>query len=844
MNLKRIGIHIGVALLFLLIAIVYMPEVLQGKILLQHDILQGEGASHQNELFHRQTGEQPLWADNLFSGMPAYFVYMKTPTSLPSTIGRMLFFDMGLNPANFLFWAMLCMYLAAYLLGASPAVAVVCALAYAFGSYNIISIEAGHISKVIAIATLPAVVGSVIYAYRQHNNAYRLLALSLLLFFTAIHLYGNHIQISYYGALMLLLYFFFELYLQLRAKAWKSFLYTSLLLVVTAGLALSTYSTRLLTTYEYSRYSIRGKSELSNSPLAIVYPEKKDSLQAAASQREGLDMDYAFQWSYGKTESLTLLIPHFMGGGSTSGLDTQSHTYKALVQAGVPPSAAAGFVGQIPLYWGEQPFTAGPAYLGAVFLLIFLFAFLSSRHPLRWWAMASVVLLLMIAWGKNWLWFNEWMFRYFPLFNKFRAVTMTLTLLALPMGLMIALWWKEWQQQGLNAERQARNLRMLTYAAAALGGLALLLAVAGGVFFSFSAPQDNRLMSYLAQVFGNESTAWSIIEAIRSDRQAMMQADAWRSVIFIALGSALLWWLVHHPKQQAVWWGLALLCLIDLWRVDKKYLNKEHFRSKYEKERFWQATDTDKQILKDTSYYRVLNLTVSPFNDATTSYWHNSVGGYHGAKLRIYQDLIEGYLSQQQWHIYDMLNTKYIIVQTPEGQKQVQRNEKALGAAWWVERWQWANNADEEFRTLKDLQPATEAVLRKEYQTALEGLEPAPIDSGEYIHIVRQEPHRYVYETQSKRERLAIFSEIYYPEGWKATIDEKEVPILRANYVLRALRIPAGKHKVCFEFKPNAYEKGQTIDLIASILWLAGISTTLFFAVRMLRSSYHQEQKT
>ncbi|GIV40051.1 MAG: membrane protein [Thermonema sp.] len=841
MNLKRIGIHAGVALLFLLIAIAYMPEVLQGKILLQHDILQGEAASHQNEVFHRQTGEQPLWADNMFSGMPGYFVYMQTPASIPTTLGRVLFFDMGLNPANFLFWAMLCMYLAACLLGASPAVAVVCALAYAFGSYNIISIEAGHISKVIAIATLPAVVGSVIYAYRQQSRAYRLLALSLLLFFTAIHLYSNHIQISYYGALILLLYFFFELYLQLRAKAWKPFVFTSLLLVATAGLALSTYSTRLLTTYEYSRYSIRGKPELSTTPLAVLEPEKKDSLQAAASQSDGLDMDYAFQWSYGKAESLTLLIPHFMGGGSMSGLDQQSGTYKALVQLGVPPATAAGFVRQLPLYWGEQPFTAGPAYLGAAFALIFLFAFLSSRHPLRWWAMASVLLLLMIAWGKNWLWFNELMFRYFPLFNKFRAVTMTLTLLPLPMGLMIALWWKEWREQQNQAGWQDHNRRMLIYAAGSLGGLTLLLAIAGGLLFNFSAPQDTQLMGYLTQAFGNERQAWAIMEALRQDRQAMMQADAWRSFFFIAVAAGLLWWLIRQPRQQAVWWGLALLCLIDLWAVDKKYLNKEDFRSKYEKERFWQPTEADKQILQDSSYFRVLNLTVSPFNDATTSYWHNSVGGYHGAKLRIYQDLIEGYLSRQQWHIYDMLNTKYVIVKTPEGQTQVQRNDGALGAAWWVERWRWASNADEEFRALKELQPAVEAVLRKEYQTALEGLQPAPVDSSEYIRIVHQEPHRYVYETQSKRERLAVFSEIYYPEGWKATIDGKEAPILRANYVLRALRIPAGKHEVRFEFRPASYEKGQKIDLVASIVWLLAIAGSIFFAVRLLRTTSHKE---
>lgn len=833
LNKHTIVTHLLVVGLLFLLAVAYVPAVLQGKILLQHDMIQGEGAAKPNKTFYEQTGHMPLWADNMFSGMPAYMVYMDSPNSLTVRLGRWLFFGMGLEPANLLFWAMLSMYVVMLLLGAAPSLAVLAAVAYAFTSYNIINIEAGHISKVIAVATLPGVLGGVILAYEKK----RIYAVALLLLFAGLHMYGNHIQISYYGMLMVAFYLLGLLYVLGKKKRWKYFFWTSLLVLGCTLVVVSTFSTRLLTTYEYSKYSIRGSSELSASPTDVVYSQQaeQNTAQKPTKPKSGLDMDYAFNWSYGKLETLTLIIPHFMGGSSTLGFDNQSQTYQTMLSMGVPAQVASSFAAQLPAYWGEQPFTSGPAYLGAAWFFVFVFVFLTMQHWMRWWALISLLLLLMVAWGKNLLWFNAWMFHYFPLFNKFRAVTMALTLLPLPMAFLLAYWWHERRQSADIVHWQAKAIKQLRYSTLLVGGGLLLIAVLGGSFLDFSSSQDQQLVQLLSQAFGSQEPAQRVWIAIKADRQSMMQADAWRSLIFLLMAAALLFWFVKKPHSTIPLWGLVVVVLVDLWGVDRRYLNQDDFRPKYEKERFWAATPADRQILQDTSYYRVLNLSVSPFNDATTSYWHRSVGGYHGAKLRIYQDLIEAYLSRQAWHVYDMLNTKYIIISKPEGGRQVQQNDSALGPAWWVSTWRFVENADEELRALATLTPSNQAVLRAVYAPLLEGVQPRAVDSTEYIRLVYHQPDRYVYEYSALTDRLAIFSEIYYPKGWRATVDGHELPIMCVNYVLRGLRVPAGNHVVEFRFEPDSYRWGQRIDLWASVLWLGLLLACILPALYHLR---------
>ncbi len=630
-------------------------------------------------------------------------------------------------------------------------------------------------------------------------------------------------QITYYLLLLILIFGIVELVYAIKEKWLPEYFKRVAILGLGALLAVGVSFGRLYATYEYGKYSIRGKSELTST--------------AAKPQSEsgGLDRDYAFNWSYGVGETITLLIPDFYGGASTYSLTDKSETYKALVQVGAPESQAKDIIKNLPLYWGDQPFTSGPVYVGAIICFLFVLGLFLVDKRIRYWLLAATILSLMLAWGKNFEAFNYFMFDYFPGYNKFRAVSMALVIaqVAIPLLGILAL------HEVFYGKRQINYQKSVLYSAGITAGIALLAMIVGSMS-DFTAPADAQLASggYPVQV----------VNALREDRASMMRTDTFRTIFFILAAAAVLYFYLKGKLTATVAsLAVGLLILVDLWTLDKRYLKNENFHRQILEDHF-QPTAADQQVLKDkTLSYRVLNLQ-NPFNDARTSYFHKSIGGYHGAKLRRYQDLIDqklapemqsfiGALQNQpteatisaafaQQPALNMLNTKYIIY-NPEAAPLP--NPAALGNAWFVSTVRPVNSADEEIAALNNFNPASEAIVdvskfplqNRTYSAA-----------GSTVQLTGYTPNELTYTVNAAQNGLVVFSEVYYKDGWNAYIDGKEVPHLRANYVLRALEVPAGQHKVVFKFEPKEYTIGNTVSLISSLLMFAVIIGAIAFAVK------------
>ncbi|MEE2699808.1 MAG: YfhO family protein [Bacteroidota bacterium] len=788
---KKIAPHLIVLLLFVGISFVYFSPVLKGKMLDMPDIKHYKGMSKEIADFRNETGKQALWTNSMFSGMPAYQISTKYQGNLIQYIPKII--SLGIpRPANLLFLYLLGFYILLLSLKLDYRLSVVGAIAFAFSSYFFIIIQAGHMTKAHAIAYIPMVIAAVLYTYRGKM----LLGGVLTALAVALELYANHLQITYYLVLILLLIGLVQFAKDFKRNNLIDFAKRTGILLVAGLLASGTSLTRLSTTIEYGKDSTRGKSELTDN---------------IDNKTSGLDKDYATSWSYGIAESFTLLIPNFHGGASQGTLTTESETYQAIKRA---PNARQ-LIKQLPLYWGDQPFTSGPTYAGSIVIFLFILGLFFVKSEMRIWLVLATILSIMLAWGKNFMPLTDFFLDYFPGYNKFRAVSMILVIaeFTIPLLGFIALNKFLFLTSDISENEKKKPLQLAYFIAS---GFTLLFALMPTLFFDFVGGQDASL----------EKNGWPI-DALQSDRARLLSADAWRSYIFISLTVVTLWaFLFNKLKSQYAVLIVGLLILADMWTVNKRYLNDNHFARKSRVQIPYQPTQANLQILKDKDpNFRVFNMSVSTFNDASTSYFHKSIGGYHGAKLKRYQELIEQHISKGNTAVLNMLNAKYII----NRKGQLQQNVDAMGNAWFVKNVNVVPNADAEIAALNGLDIQNTALVDERFKLNISSEE--KVESGS-VNLTEYQPDYLKYNSNSTTDRIAIFSEIYYDKGWNAYIDGVFAPHFRANYVLRGMQVPAGQHTIEFKFEPKTYKTGEIISLTSSISLLVLLLFVVFKEMR------------
>lgn len=805
-TLKKALPYLGIIALFLVLTLSYLNPLLEGKRLFQSDIMQFKGMSEEINNYREETGEEALWTNSMFGGMPAYQISVVHKHNLNYYLHKAL--TLGLpHPADKVFLYFLGFFVLMLVLGASPWVAAAGSIAFAFSSYHFIILEAGHNTKALAIAYMAPVLAGIILTIKGRYLWGGILATIAL----GLELQANHLQITYYLALFVLIYGLFELYYAFAEKRTTSFFKSVGVLMIAAILAIGMNFTNFYTTLEYTPYTMRGPSELKTGD---------------ADQTKGLEKEYITQWSYGKSETLSLLIPN-VKGGATGALGNNETAMKAVDQF-------KNEVAQQNHYWGDQPFTSGPVYAGAIVMLFFITGLFVIKHRYKWIILTAVILSFFLAWGKNMMWLTDFFLKVMPAYDKFRAVSMTLVIAELAIPILAMITFKEIFEKP-DIFKEKRKPLLIGFGITA--GITLLLALIPDVFFNFmSQAETDGLTSQKQSNPEYASQINAFMASIESARKAIFKADAWRSLLYI-LSAGLITWLFAIKKiNKPIFIGLFIaLLLLDMWPVNKRYLNGENFVSKRQIERPFAPSQADQQIMADPDpYYRVYNLSVNTFNDATTSYFHKSIGGYHGAKFQRYQDLINEHLTKNNMAVVNMLNTKYIIEPDENRQPQALRNPGALGNAWFVQEIKWVDSPRQEIDALNGFNPATTAVIDKRFKN-INGIESFSFDSLATIKLNTYKPNELVYSSSSKQEGLVVFSDIYYDKGWNAYIDGVKTPHFRVNYILRGLRVPQGSHEIAFRFEPRSYHIGETISLICSILVLATIGAGLFISFKEKR---------
>jgi hypothetical protein len=794
--------YLAAIIIFYGLTIIYLFPITEGKEIKASDMVHVKGMSKEIVDYRNSTGKEALWTNSMFGGMPAYQISIIYSGNLMRFINWAIKFWVK-NDLGFVFMYFFGFFILLLVLRLNVWLSIAGAIAFAFSSYFFQILTAGHVSKVSAIGYMAPVIAATILTYRgKYISGGILFAL-----FLSLEIISSHPQITYYLMLMLLILGIVELIKHYKEKNLPGFFKSTGVLVIAGLLAILTNTANLWGVYEYSKYSIRGKSELSS--------EKEN-------RTSGLDKDYATSWSYGKMETFNLLIPNLYGGSSQGALSENSETYKLLKQNRVPN--ADQIIKQLPLYWGPQPFTSGPVYVGAVVIFLFILSMFIVKGPLKWWAVSVTVLSILLAWGRFFMPLTSLFLDYFPLYNKFRAVSMTLVMAELTIPLMAFLG----IQKIFAAEVNKKDLlRFGKYTLMITGGILLFFLIFAGSIFSFSGDQDAA----------SGLPGW-LMDAIKSDRHTILQSDVIRSLIFILLTAGLLWAFIEgRIKKNLMFFLLPLLILADMWPVAKRYLNDDDFEKKATVEKPFTASTADNFIKKDkTLYYRVFNLREDLDKDAKTSYFHKSLGGYHGAKLRRYQEMIDYPITEERGNLVkaltnqpteasidstlqslaaiNMLNTKYIIY---DNSTQPIINPYALGNAWFVEDTKIVNNADEEIVAVESFKPENTAIIDKRFESYLNSHPFQPARDGK-IRLTDYSPNKLSYEYKTSADNLAVFSDIFYDKGWKAILDGKEVPFIRVDYILRGMVLPAGNHSLEFRFEPKSFYIGEKISLFASSL--------------------------
>lgn len=813
---KRNGVHLAIIGIFVALCFVYFSPALQGKVLYQHDVKLAQEMQKEIMDYKEKDGKGPLWTNAMFGGMPTYQVWVQYPSNV-ATYVISFFRTVFPNPIDTVLLYLLGAYFLFCVLRMNPWLAAAGAIAFAFSTYNFQIIEAGHSNKALAIAFFPPILAGIIMAFRRQYLA----GAVVTALFLAIEIRTNHVQMTYYLAIALLIYVGIELYHAIKAKTTGDFMKSFGYLAAATVLAVCVNAGMLWTTYEYSKESTRGKSNLTT--------EKSEP-------NTGLDREYAYQWSQGVGEIMTFLIPNSYGGASgVKDLDSNSEVAKALGAKGVPAEQILPAIQQlrqlgVSTYWGEKQFTSGPWYFGAAICFLFVLGLFIVRDRIKWWIVGSVILTLFLSFGRHLPFLSDLFFNYFPMYNKFRAVESILVITAFLVPVLAILAIKE---VAFHTEDPKKLTKHLLYSMYITGGLALVILLLPSLFLSFRSTNHNLLVDQLAQATGGDRPfADAIANGLVQDRISLARMDALRSLVLIGITAGLVWGLINKKlNAQLIFILIGIVTLVDMWNIDRRYMNNENFIEKNLLAQQFQPRDVDQMIMRDPSHFRVFDLSrpEGPFQSANASYFHKSLGGYHAAKLKRYQELLDKQFNGSvNEDVLDMLNTKYVITSDETGQKQtVQNRATAAGNAWFVPAVSYVKTADQEMAAISSFDPKKVMIVSEEFKPLID-LKRIGFDPNSFIRLTSYHPDLMTYEYSSGRDALAVFSEIWYKEGWNAYVDGEKIPYFRADYLLRAAQLPGGNHKLEFKFEPASYYTGETISLIASILLILALGFVIY----------------
>ena len=828
-NYKVVLPHAAAVVFFLGLTVAYFsPIVFDNKDLVQGDMVAVEGMKKSSEDFHKQTGEYSLWSTNMFSGMPE-IVYGETVPNAWWYSSELLRLNLPMYHMGMFFAYLIGFYIFMLCMGANVWVAVLGALAYSLASYNLIIIEAGHVTKGYAMAYLAPMLGGIILAFRK-----KLLQGGIItMIFLGLEISAGHTQITYYAMLMVgLAGIVYLIYFLRQTNGLSTFSKVVGILMIAAILAFLPNTVGLLHLQDYAKDTMRGGSEL-------TIKADGSHTEDGSPNADGLEIDYAFTWSYGKMETFTLLIPNLYGGGHDF-LDPKSETAQKLRQAGYEKYTKANngkILMYLSTYWGDKPFTSGPNYAGVVICFLFVLGLFVLKDTEKWWLLAATILSFLLAWGKNFGILNNFLFEYLPFYNKFRTPEMALIIAGVAMPIMAMLTLKDIVE---NKITQANLIKYLYITLGIVGGICLFFLLFGSFLFSFMSDREADI-------------APQILDILRDYRKSMLILDTLRSLVFVLLTFVMLWLFIKKKIQKATYLIIALMVLVlaDMWAVDRRYLNDDNFTSK--KKMRISRTETDEQILKDNDpNFRVFNFASNTFNEANTSYFHKSIGGYSPAKLRRYQDMIDFHISKEMQAVYseivnaqgnmnlvdahkfsvlNMLNTKYFILPIGDGKTIPILNPHAYGHAWFVDSIRLTANPDEEILALNDFDPRITAIVDTSKFGEIINNFTLQKDTLANIELIHYQPNKLIYKTSAADPQLAVFSEVFY-RNWRATIDGKDIPVIRTNYILRALIVPEGEHEIVFTYDSEIHKISAKISLYSSIFVALLLVAAVVYIVR------------
>lgn len=795
MNIKKIVPYLIAVVIFMIASLAYFSPVLKGQKIQQSDITQFIGSSKEIVDYRKENDQEPYWTNATFGGMPSYVVSTYYPYNFIKKIDSTLRFLP--RPADYLFLYFIGFFILLSVLKVDWKLAIVGSLGFGFSTYLIVILGVGHNAKAHAIAYMPIVLAGILLVFqRRYLIGFMVTALAM-----SLELSASHIQMTYYLLFIVLILGIIQLIDAIKEKELPHFSKSIGILIVAVILAIGTNSTSLLATQEYAKHSTRSQSELTITPDGS--PKEITT---------GLTKDYITQYSYGKLETFNLFVPRFMGGTSREELkDSELQQFlQDAVNDGLNPDDANYLYRISSMYWGDQPIVAAPAYIGAIFIFLFVLALFLVKGRLKKWLVAATIFSILMSWGRNFSFLTDFFIDYIPFYNKFRAVSSIQVIAELCIPLLGILGLKELFSDSVSKEKKLNALKWSTII---VGGIALLFTVIGTGLFAFETPVDLQIDEQIS----------GFLEAIVADRQTLFFNDSLRTLLFVMVIATLIWlFLEEKISQLIVIVGLGVMILFDLVNVDKRYVNDNFFTSARKVEKPFKATEIDKEILKDKGYYRVANFSKDPMNDGSTSYFHKSIGGYHAAKPRRYEELYNFHIVNGNTQVINMLNTKYIIGTNEKGEQVLEKNRNANGNAWFVQELKFVSSANEEIKALDSLNTKNIAIIRDDYASDIKNN--YVIDSIATIKLTDYKVNSLSYQSNSTFNQFAVFSDMYYNEGWNAYIDGKLTNHMRVNYVLRGMEIPAGSNTIEFKFEPRIIKKGNSITLVSyALLFLISI---------------------